>query len=638
MPGKRASDAQKREFWSLISNGIPPTRASQQVGMSPNWGWRQVKGVAPSKSLAERERLEEAQPEPKSWADLDGGVRDCLLFDGGFSLFSETFLLRRPTPWREDAARRVVEALEDRSRRTYIVANEPPGSGKSTLFTADIPCWLLVGGGFADPARGRALRAMLGSFGMTTATHYVRRLRQLLESPRPFYDKETQRKAELSLTQAFGRFKPRQAGIPWRETEFIVEQFGDIDLTEKEPTVQAASRERGFLGERVDFYSWDDLVTSANVRSPEVREALAEWFADEAETRLEPGGVGLLVGQRLGPDDLYRNRLEVKYVEDGRPRKKYAHIVYPAHRDETCNAAADGGSHRQWDGHRDGCLLDAVRLPWRELDAELQSNPRRYRILFQQEDVDPAGALVDEAWINGGIDRQGFDAPGCLDTGRRFMEWPRGVSGLVDYVTVDPSAGNWWGIEWWAVHPESRTRYLIHGLRSTAFRAGDLLEYQGGELAGVMEDWQRESIKLGHPIRVWIIEGNSAFRHLVAYDHYAEWRRRWSVSVILHKTTGLNKNDEKSGVEALLPGLYRQGLKRLSAHPEDRAAVRFLDDFRKELTQYPDGATNDLVMADWMAEWNMRSILVAARQIEHSLAVDNNLPAYLTKQLQEVSL
>jgi hypothetical protein len=95
--------------------------------------------VAPSKSIIDRDRLEEAQPDPKTWDELSVDARDLLRFDGGFSLFSEVILLRRPTPWREDAARRVVEALQDRTERTYIVANEPPGSGKSTLSLTTSP-------------------------------------------------------------------------------------------------------------------------------------------------------------------------------------------------------------------------------------------------------------------------------------------------------------------------------------------------------------------------------------------------------------------------------------------------------------------------------------------------------------------
>jgi hypothetical protein len=478
---------------------------------------------------------------------------------------------------------------------------------------------------------------MLGSFGMTVAKHYVARLKRLLESPRPYYDKDTQRIAELSLVQAFGRFKPRAPGLPWREDEFIVEQIGDVDLYEKEPTVQAASREKGFLGERVDFASWDDLVTSANVRTPEIRQELAEWFGDEGETRIEPGGVLLLVGQRIGPDDLYRNRLDVKYIdESGATHRKYSHIVYPAHDDERCDSA-EGGAHRQWDGAEDGCLLDDVRLPWRELQAEREANPRKYRLMMQQEDVDPANALIDEAWLNGGIDREGVDAPGCWDNYRGFLEWPEGVRGFIDYVTVDPSAGHFWAVEWWAIHPESKFRYLIRGFRSAAFKAGDLLQYDAGQgrLTGVMEEWQALSRERGHSIRVWVIEGNSAFKHLLQYDHYRQWSTKWGSVVIPHKT-GLNKHDQQTGVEALLPPLYRLGLKRLPRRQDDREAVRFADAFKKEFTQYPDGATNDLVMADWFGEWNLARILSAARRSQGPVAIEVKLPPYLERQREEV--
>jgi hypothetical protein len=173
MPGRRATAAQERQFWALVAGGLNPSRAAVEVGMSRQWGWR------------------------------------------------------------KDAAERVVEALQDRSRRSYIVANEPPGSGKSTLFTHDIPVWLIAGGGLCDPLRGRAVRVMLGSFGYRSAIHYVQRIQRALESPRPFYEKASQRRAELSLVGAFGRFRPRQQGISWKADEFIVEQLDAIDLAEK---------------------------------------------------------------------------------------------------------------------------------------------------------------------------------------------------------------------------------------------------------------------------------------------------------------------------------------------------------------------------------------------------------------------
>jgi len=173
---------------------------------------------------------------------------------------------------------------------------------------------------------------------------------------------------------------------------------------------------------------WDDLVNVGNVRTVDVRADLTRWFEDEAETRVEPGGALLLVGQRLDRDDLYRNRLDVTYTDDTETlRRKYHHVRYPAHDEGSCD-----GDHRQWDARADGCLLDAERLPWTELQAERASNPRKFRLVYAQEDIDPAGSLIDPAWIEGGEDRDGVLAPGCYDHDRGFMQWPAGVSGLLD--------------------------------------------------------------------------------------------------------------------------------------------------------------------------------------------------------------
>jgi hypothetical protein len=206
-------------------------------------------------------------------------------------------------------------------------------------------------------------------------------------------------------------------------------------------------------------------------------------------------------------------------------------------------------------------------------------------------------------------------------------------------VSVDPSAGNFWGVEWWAIQPETRVRYLIRGLRSARFKAGDLLQWDTskGDLTGLMQEWQALSIKLHHAIRVWVIEGNSAFRHLTQYDHFRVWQRRWGVAVILHQTQR-NKNDEQTGVEALLPPLYRQGLKRLPHRPGDLEGINFTSKFAKELTQYPDSATKDLVMADWQAEWNMARILASGKRRGGPLLVDAKLPPHLRRRQHQVPM
>jgi len=78
MPGSPATPAQERQFWALIHSGMNPAQAARQVGMSRQWGWRKTRGVEPSRSLVEQERIDQEQPAPKMWAELDGGAREAL--------------------------------------------------------------------------------------------------------------------------------------------------------------------------------------------------------------------------------------------------------------------------------------------------------------------------------------------------------------------------------------------------------------------------------------------------------------------------------------------------------------------------------------------------------------------------------
>lgn len=426
--------------------------------------------------------------------------------------------------------------------------------------------------------------------------------------------------------------------MAWRNDEFICEQIGEVDLSEKEPTVQTVSREKGFLGERCQLAVWDDLVVSANVRSLDIRNALSQWFGVEAETRIEPAGVMLLVGQRLGPDDLYRDRLDVQYLdEDGQEQRKYHHIVYPAHHEATCD-----GNHRQWDAksNGDGCLLDAIRLPWKELSVESQTQPRRFNMIYQQEDVDDAGALVPLLWFEGGIDIYSDPVPGCWDKDRGFWEWPTGVNGLVDYACVDPSATGWWAIEHWACKDAMSPRHLIAGTRRK-MGANELLDWRHaeGRHTGIMEDWQAKSVEAGHPIKVWIIESNAFARHLMQFDHFQTWLRKWDVKAIGHQTQR-NKTDPKLGVEALLPGLYRDGMKRIPRKHGDLEALTFVETLKRELSQWPDAATTDAVMADWMGEYRLQlgDIMRLARRTTQPQTPGLKLPPYLVRQYQQVKV
>lgn len=634
MPRKRIPATTRAQFQRLVTpppqgDGVSIAEACRRLGIDKSTGYRWSKGLESSETRTlKASRMQAELPPPLGYDSLSDVAKEML---ADFNVFSEKALCRHPAAWRLDAAKKSVDFLRNKDERDYIVANVFPGSGKSTLWTLDIILWLLCGGGTMDPAYGRALRFMLGHESKIVSTHYVTRVRRLLDLTRPYYDKEQQRRAEICLAREFGRFKPdTQHGEEslWRSDQFLVAQLQDIDLYEKEPTVQAASQQAGFLGERVDYAVWDDLVTSRSTKTPEASEAIAKWFEDEAETRVEPGGVLWLIGQRLGPLDLFRDRLNKQWTDDeGIPHNKYHHIVYPAHNESTCD-----GSHRQWDLGEEGCILDEYRLPWKEI-VKLRNEPN-FRVVYQQEDTDPSTALVLPIWIEGGTGPWLEEHPGCYDKDRGFWEWPKGVK-LVNYVTVDVAATGWWAIEWWAVEPHTNINYLIYGTRKK-MGANDLLDWNNANQKhiGLMEELQTASVLQGQAIRVWVIESNACQRHLFQYEHFHRWKRKWGyVDIIAHQTQK-NKLDPVLGVEARIPQGYREGRKRL---PRKRGtdSLNYIKHKVHELTTYPNCKTTDTVMADWFGEAHLEDIIRLGTKPMETWRPDVKLPPYLERQFRE---
>jgi hypothetical protein len=643
MPGTRITNSQKARLYQLTIDKdgprLPLAAAARKVGMSRASANRIMAGWKTAGEHEHREaRAQDELPGPKRLTDLSTDARQAL---ADFNLFGEMFFDLRPAAWRYDLAMRLVDAINDHTERSYLDANVFPGAGKTTEIKVFV-CWLICGGGVEDPAAGRAIRIMLGSETQSVAKHMLRNARIPLELRRPFamYDKGKREWVEASHTLAieYGRFKP-DAGIGeesiWNQEQILVAQIADVDAVLKEPTIQIASRETGFLGERVDVSIWDDLATTKNSRTPEVAEALNLWCENEAETRVERGGLFCLIGQRLSPRDLHRKRLDAKVEnERGELVPLYDHLVYPAHWDELCD-----GDHRQWEpASQDGCLTDAEALPvkdWLRVRSKTD-----YRTVYQQMDADPARILVQQAWLEGGPDAEGLLAPGCYDRDRGFHAWPREVGALVDYATLDPSVSGWWACEWWAVQPETRHNYLIEGRRKH-LQAKDFLDWNNAtqEFSGWMHEMTVHSYELGHPIRVWVIEAVAAHKYLFQFEHFRRWRNAFPNVVVIAHETQHNKNDAELGVEGLMPGRYRTGMKHLPKAPGVEA-LNYLRQKEKELTSYPFGETDDTVMADWIGEWNLDRIINSARRApgEEPRVDISAMPKYLQRQHAETRL
>lgn len=625
MPPRR-SLADKARFFKLIGQGATNVEACKTIGISKNTGSAWLRGAKDSagQSLRERKQLlqlkgpipyEEMSPDAKRAHD-------------DFEFFRRACFGRLSSPWQVDAAQQFVERHKHaRATRTkqFINLNCPPGAGKSTELH-DIEAWLIV--------RERAIRMLLGSSTQRLANRYNGRLRRTLERPRaPMVDAAEVAAGRAcdpisSMTQLFGRFQPDNHDL-WRQEEFIVAQIGDLAVSEKEPTSQAYGLDTEFLGNRVDISVWDDVVTRRLMRTIEAIENQRETWDDEAETRLEPGGTLWLVGQRLGPLDLYAyNKAKLDpafddeaddddpvdgYVEitpeGSKIPRKYHSIVYPAHDESRCHKHHSIKEPRFWSpDDPEACLLDPIRLSWRELRQKMASNNEGYRTVYQQEDVDPGDLLVPRVFVTGGM-WEGEQLPGCYDTQRAYHEMPKSLSiETYSVMTVDPSATNWWACEWWLYDDATKYRYLMELVRNK-LSADQFLnwnpdakddEHHG--YSGVLEDMWYLSNRLGRPFKILIIERNGAQRFLGQLDYFRRWCAFRGVSYYPHDTMS-NKADENYGVQ-ILRDLYRTGRVRLpnkATHGDMGHMIsRQLVD---EVTVWPDGLTTDCVMAQWFLEW-----------------------------------
>lgn len=600
---KRVADDRWRKYAKAISEGHSQRTAAKMAGISHATVMRQSK--VPTSRM--NKVLGDYGFEKAGVFDVEKAKGDAKRALEDFGYFRERYFARSTSPWAEEAAYKMLELIHS-PHKEYVVVNCPPGVGKSTFFTHDLPVWLAV--------KDRSLRTLIGSRTAGQATKYTGRIRRTFERQSPMKadpmleERGLAKDAVSTLIADYGRFKPTNNDL-WRMEEFVLAQEGGAAIDDKEASFAAFGMDSGFLGGRYDLNIWDDLVDKTNTRTAESKELLINWWETEAETRVEPGGLLILNGQRLAADDLYRYALNlVDWSEEFEEQpekapKKYHHILYKAHYDDICDADKTNGGHKG--NYPNGCLLDEYRLPWRELSRVKKNRLDRFQTVYQQEDVDKEASLIDPAWIDGGIDHTGVSHQGCWDADRNIGKFPSGIEGY-SVVTADPSPTKYWAVQWWAYNPDTQMQHLLD-LQRAPMDAPDFLDYNqdSRKFTGLLEDWWQRSNDQGHPITHLIVEANAAQRFMLQYEHFKRWTAIRNVNVVPHQTNR-NKSDEGYGVQTLAPH-YKAGRVRLPGN--DFFGKPTIKPMVKELIQWPEGSTDDCVMAHWFLIWNAPNLFVS---------------------------
>jgi hypothetical protein len=595
---KKLDPRKKRRYVALRKQGWKQGQAAEEVGISRQTAHR-LDLLLPPGVVSSGQLEDDRVPDPRTWDQLpDIGKR--ALVD--FEVFATEFFVRRVPAWWRIAAGELVDAVTS-EEQVFEILNAATGAGKTTL-AEDLTLWLMCGGGTCDPAHGRSLRFMFGSATYDKAIRSVDKLRRIVESPIPFYDEKQRRQAEHSLVDVFGRFKPAPAEgdveVIWRRDAFVVATVGDHGQFQRDPSVAAYSLGASPLQSRVDIAIIDD---PASMRTLNQGDSLVEKFEAEFESRVEPSGALICVGQRLAPDDLYGQLAKRTWTDEaGEQFPSYQVLKFAAHRDH------EGNEHLEWDG-TNGCLLDAKRISWRKIQFEM-TKPS-FAAMYQQ---DPEGAtalgLVERAWIFAGTDSTGFEAVGCFDD-REFFQFLGDENGRLFpcYISIDPAQGEgYWALEVWQVDPKTRKRFLIAGDRGR-YNVRDILsDDPSGDFGGVLHGLVLQSIVAGaRPVAI-VVEQNAA-RHWLQSQVWNLYRGFFlpNTLVIPFVTSPANRNDAVIGVAALLRPSYRAGEIRLPRRGDWNYIGAKID----ELTS-PRPKTADTVMAEWVGAASIDKIIVHA--------------------------
>lgn len=519
-----------------------------------------------------------------------------------FAYFRLRYFGRVSVPWQVEAALRIEVKIHTPDKE-YLVVNVAPGTGKSALFH-DLAAWLIC--------RDRDERIMFFSATERLAKQYSRQLRDSLESPVPIKASEKDKAAGIALDAVgclavdYGRFRPSKSGSLWTAGEFTV-AGGSMGATgKKEPTVCAYGIDSKYIGHRARVLLADDVANAKNSVESVARDALIRTWDTTTEERLEPGGVLALIMQRLGPLDLSAHCLAKKTFADVDDEEsddelvetpQYEHIVYKAYYEELDT----GPASRRKDAPPwpDGPLLNPKRVGWADVRKKRAANPDMFATVYQQEDIAEGTYLIEETWAKGGLGRDGVMYPGCIDRDRQIGYIPRNLEGdIVSVAGVDPSGTELWAYIWMLYQRSTNLFYVVDIVRSKMTAEG-MLGYNTTtrEYSGIMDQWQHQSKLLGYPITHWIIEQNAAQRYLLAYDHLRKWTALHHTNIVPH-TTGHNKLDPDSGIEALIPPLFRSGAIRLPSITGTWQSMALIKECASWVRAKKKGT--DLVMALWI--------------------------------------
>jgi len=443
-----------------------------------------------------------------------------------------------------------------------VLINIPPEHAKTTSFSVNYVVWLIH--------KNPDIRVVIMSQGKTLAQRILGEIKFKLTSP-------IYREMHMRFAPEGGWKDPDNS---WSQDAIYVKGKGG----DKDPTVQALGLGGQIYGTRADLIILDDTITTKNAREIDKQMILLDR---EIESRLpsdqEGGGLLLVLGTRVAPQDLYR---ELQDVLDADDEPVWTYFRMPAVLDY-----GDGDSE-SW--------LTLWPEKWNGKSLARRRRGSSWNLVYQQLNIDDEMTFPAEA-VNCSINGARFPGPLTADG---VHHRKGGMNGLYVVGGLDPAATGNTAIVITALDRDTEKRYVLDGWNRPNATAEEIIKKikYFTEVYGLHE---------------WVIEKNAVQRFIAQLPEIVDFVRSRGCKITEHYTTA-NKFDADWGVQTMAPLFESCGrpdeknkFGRWKRTPE-KALIElpsprqndWVNDLIQQLTIWqPEGmaqkAKTDLVMALW---------------------------------------
>lgn len=479
-----------------------------------------------------------------------GCERDEVLLDAAVVAYERFFNAFSDLGGLPDHGREWVRAALAHKR---LLLNVPPRHAKTTIMAKWFVIWQL--------ACDRDTQVILISKTTTLGELISRYIADALET-------------NVDLVKAFGRFRPKDLTRPWRVAKGELEVEGK-DLTRRHGlSVQIRGSGQQILGMEADWVIADDMTDRKVAKSEADRATEWDFFLGDVLTRLAPEGKAFCIGQRVHSEDLYGRLSKMTDEETG--ELAWYQIRTPA---------IDPNNEALW---------PAVWPLHRLEDTRMAIGGPLFNCMYQQT-PEYAGEFVPKWWLTGDGTQE---HPGCYDgqrsVGTGWVQDQMWVP-ITRVMSVDPSPTNYAGIVVADVVWLPRHQYFnctVVDIRRDRYGQNMMLE--------VMREVQQE-----YHCQNLILETNSA---KWLHEDVA-WHRLTAMfpsPPIGHNTTKWNKNDTLLGVWSLAADFEAGRIRFPMGDGDSRERMAVLID---EILAYPNGQTDDVLMALWFVKANYKKLM-----------------------------